>query len=76
MRTKMVFGFKRWRQLFAARVGGGRHPGMDMDGRDMLSWLSLQGESLMVSISLFSRMILCKKSATFWDHALSGPERG
>jgi len=25
----------------------------------------------MVSISLFCRMILSKKSATFWDHALS-----
>jgi hypothetical protein len=24
----------------------------------------------MVSISLFCRMILSKKSATFWDHAL------
>jgi hypothetical protein len=32
---------------------------------------SLQGESLMISISLFSRMILSKMYATFWDPAFA-----
>jgi hypothetical protein len=32
---------------------------------------SLQGESLMISISLLSRMILSKMYATFWDPALA-----
>jgi hypothetical protein len=31
-----------------------------------------QEESLMVSMFLFYRMILSKKSAPFWDHALAG----